>query len=84
MLCNNYFVIFFLKIKINHIFLLQGDGAKEIDVTNVIRERDILQQERDFFKNHYNEISRRMAQAAISTPSVPQSIVSFFTLCKLS
>ncbi|XP_042874854.1 golgin subfamily A member 4-like isoform X2 [Penaeus japonicus] len=52
----------------------QGDGAKEIDISNVVRERDILQQERDFFKNHYNEISRRMAQAAISTPSVPQSI----------
>lgn len=63
---------------------MQGDGAKEIDVSNVIRERDILQQERDFFRNHYNEISRRMAQAALSTPSVPQSIVSFSLIVNMA
>nr|XP_045584865.1 centrosomal protein of 135 kDa-like isoform X2 [Procambarus clarkii] len=48
--------------------------AEDVDISNIVREKDMLQQERDFFRNQYNDISRRIATLTATTPSVSQTI----------
>lgn len=70
---SSYAVIWDRK---NLLMFYYFQAGEEVDISNVLRERDMLQQERDFFRNQYNDISRRIAQITATTPSVSQTIVS--------
>lgn len=54
----------------------QARGAEEVDMSGILRERDTLQQERDFFRSQYNDLSRRMAQLTATGPTISQTLVN--------
>ncbi|MPC40930.1 Centrosomal protein [Portunus trituberculatus] len=52
----------------------EARAGEEVDMSSVLRERDTLQQERDFFRGQYNDLSRRMAQLTSTGPTISQTL----------